>query len=103
MNAVNNNNILAATIIRFAIQATLIVVGILGIVFTANSYSFMGGSSVFLFFTVQSNIYIIAMSFLFLVLEIINLICSYGCYYDYFFSFLYHVSTNTWLRLFIIL
>lgn len=73
MNAVNNNNILAATIIRFAIQATLIMVGILGIVFTANSYSFMGGSSVFLFFTVQSNIYIIAMSFLFLVFEIIYL------------------------------
>jgi len=58
-------------IIRFIIQSTLIVVGVLGIIFTALSSDFMGGGSVFFFFTVQSNIFIIAMTLLFLINGII--------------------------------
>ena len=61
-------------IIRIAILSTLVIVGILGIVFTAQSSKFMGGASVFFFFTVQSNIFIIAMALLFLVNEIVFLI-----------------------------
>ena len=60
-------------IIRIAILSTLIIVGILGIIFTALSSDFMGGGSVFFFFTVQSNIFIILMAFLFLGHEIISL------------------------------
>ena len=61
-------------IIRMLILSALIIVGILGIILTAVSTSFMGGASVFYFFTVQSNIFIIAMAFLFLGHEIICLI-----------------------------
>lgn len=60
--------------IRITILTALMVVGILGIIFTALSTDFMGGASVFYFFTVQSNIFIIAMAFLFLGHEIICLI-----------------------------
>lgn len=56
------------------ILSALIIVGILGIILTAVSTSFMGGASVFYFFTVQSNIFIIAMAFLFLGHGIICLI-----------------------------
>ena len=61
-------------IIRIAELAALVVIGVLGIVFTAASTDFMGGASVFLFFTVQSNIFIILMAFLFLGHEVISLI-----------------------------
>ena len=61
-------------IIRMLIFSALIIVGILGIILTAVSTSFMGGASVFYFFTVQSNIFIIAMTFLFLGHVIICLI-----------------------------
>ncbi len=61
-------------IIRMLILSALIIVGILGIILTAVSTSFMGGASVFYFFTVQSNIFIIATAFLFLGHEIICLI-----------------------------
>lgn len=61
-------------IIRMLILSALIIVGILGIILTAVSTSFMGGASVFYFFTVQSNIFIIAMAFLFLGHQIICLI-----------------------------
>ena len=61
-------------IIRMLILSALIIVGVLGIILTAVSTSFMGGASVFYFFTVQSNIFIIAMAFLFLGHEIICLI-----------------------------
>ena len=61
-------------IIRMLILSALIIVGILGIILTAVSTSFMGGASVFYFFTVQSNIFIIAIAFLFLGHEIICLI-----------------------------
>lgn len=62
------------TIIKIAIKAALAIVGILGIVFTAQSSAFMGGASVFFFFTVQSNIFIIAMALIFLADEIMLLI-----------------------------
>ena len=62
------------TIIKILIKASLVVVGILGIVFTALSSAFMGGASVFFFFTVQSNIFIIAMALIFLVNEVLVLL-----------------------------
>ena len=61
-------------IIRIAILSALAIVGILGIIFTAQSSAFMGGGSVFFFFTVQSNIFIIAMALIFLINEIVLLI-----------------------------
>ena len=65
---------LIKTILKIALKAALVVVGILGIVFTAQSSAFMGGASVFFFFTVQSNIFIIAMAFIFLINEIMLLL-----------------------------
>ena len=65
-------------IIRIAILSALAIVGILGIVFTAQSSAFMGGGSVFFFFTVQSNIFIIAMALIFLVNEIVVLVTNKG-------------------------
>jgi len=64
------------TIIKIAIKAALAIVGILGIVFTAQSSAFMGGASVFFFFTVQSNIFVIAMALLFLANEVMLLIAK---------------------------
>ena len=64
----------AKTLSKIIIKAALVVVGILGIIFTAQSSAFMGGGSVFFFFTVQSNIYIIAMALIFLINEIVLLI-----------------------------
>jgi hypothetical protein len=61
-------------IIRIAILSALAIVGILGIIFTAQSSALMGGGSVFFFFTVQSNIFIIAMALIFLINEIVLLI-----------------------------
>ena len=60
-------------IIRIAILSALAVVGILGIVFTAQSSAFMGGASVFFFFTVQSNIFIVGMALIFLIDEAVQL------------------------------
>ena len=54
-------------IIRMLIRGSLIIVGVLGILFTFLSSSFMGGASVFLFFTVQSNITIILITLVFLI------------------------------------
>ncbi len=61
-------------IIRIVLLTTLIIVGVLGIAFTAQSTSFMGGGVVFLFFTVQSNIFIILMAAISLCNEILSLI-----------------------------
>ena len=61
------------TVLKIAIKATLAIVGILGIIFTAQSSAFMGGGSVFFFFTVQSNIFIIGMSLIFLVNDVMYL------------------------------
>ena len=61
-------------IAKISIKATLVIVGILGIIFTAQSSAFMGGASVFFFFTVQSNIFIIATALIFLINEIILLV-----------------------------
>ncbi|MBR3674475.1 MAG: hypothetical protein IKN65_09450, partial [Clostridia bacterium] len=65
---------LAKALSKIIIKTVLVVVGILGIVFTAQSSAFMGGGSVFFFFTVQSNIFIIAMALIFLINEIVLLI-----------------------------
>ena len=62
------------TIAKILIKAALAIVGILGIIFTAQSSAFMGGASVFFFFTVQSNIFIIAMALIFLVNEVVVLL-----------------------------
>ena len=62
------------TVVKIIIKAALSIVGILGIVFTALSSAFMGGASVFFFFTVQSNIFIIAMALIFLVNEVVVLL-----------------------------
>ena len=62
------------TVSKIALKASLAIVGILGIIFTAQSSAFMGGGSVFFFFTVQSNIFIIVMSLLFLVNDVMLLV-----------------------------
>ena len=64
---------LVKVIAKIAIKAALVIVGILGIVFTAQSSAFMGGASVFFFFTVQSNIFIILMALIFLINEVVQL------------------------------
>lgn len=61
---------LAKSIIKILIKIALVVVGVLGIVLTAQSTDFMGGGSVFFFFTVQSNIFIMLMALIFLVNEV---------------------------------
>ena len=58
-------------LIRISILSALVIIGVLGIIFTATSTSFMGGAAVFLFFTVQSNIFIIAMALVFLINEVL--------------------------------
>lgn len=65
---------LAKSIIKIVIKAALVTVGTLGIVLTAQSTDFMGGGSVFFFFTVQSNIFIMLMALIFLVNEVVVLI-----------------------------
>ena len=55
------------TIIRILLRSSLIIVGILGIVFTFLTSKFMGGWHIFLYFTVQSNIWIMAITAYFLV------------------------------------
>ena len=65
---------LIKAISKIAIKATLVIVGVLGIVLTAQSTDFMGGGSVFFFFTVQSNIFIMLMALIFLVNEVAVLI-----------------------------
>lgn len=65
---------LVKTISKIVIKAVLVIVGVLGIVLTAQSTDFMGGGSVFFFFTVQSNIFIMLMALIFLVNEVAVLI-----------------------------
>lgn len=65
---------LAKSIIKILIKVALVIVGVLGIVLTARSTDFMGGGSVFFFFTVQSNIFIMLMALIFLVNEVAVLI-----------------------------
>jgi len=65
---------LAKTIIKILIKAAIVVIGVLGIILTAISTEFMGGASVFFFFTVQSNIFIMLMALIFLINEIVVLI-----------------------------
>ena len=62
------------TVLKIALKASLAIVGILGIIFTAQSSAFTGGGSDFFFFTVQSNIFIIVMSLLFLVNDVMLLV-----------------------------
>ena len=63
---------MAKKIISILIKVALIVVGILGIIFTTISSGFMGSKYVFLYFTVQSNITIILITGVFLVNEILT-------------------------------
>ena len=65
---------LVKTIAKIFIKATIAIAGTLGIVLTAQSTDFMGGGSVFFFFTVQSNIFIMLMALIFLVNEVAVLI-----------------------------
>lgn len=65
---------LAKTILRILIKAALVIIGTLGIILTAQSSAFMGGASVFFFFTVQSNIFIMLMALIFLINEVVVLI-----------------------------
>lgn len=65
---------LARSIIKILIKVALVIAGVLGIVLTAQSTDFMGGGSVFFFFTVQSNIFIMLMALIFLVNEVAVLI-----------------------------
>jgi hypothetical protein len=60
-------------IIRISLLSSLIIVGVLGIVLTALSIDFMGGAAVFLYFTVQSNIFIILMALITLVDEVVSI------------------------------
>lgn len=69
-NIINKRSMIK-TLIKILIKVTLIIVGVIGIILNALSSKFMGGSSVFLFFTVQSNITIIVMSLVFLILDLI--------------------------------
>ena len=68
-------NILKTTT-NIIIKAALIIIGVLGIVFTALSSAFMGGASVFFFFNVQSNIFIMLMALIFLINEVVVLITN---------------------------
>ena len=67
---------LLKTITKILIKAALIIIGVLGIVLTALSTAFMGGASVFFFFTVQSNIFIMLMVLIFLINEVVVLITN---------------------------
>lgn len=67
---------LLKTITKILIKAALIIIGVLGIVLTALSTAFMGGASVFFFFTVQSNIFIMLMALIFLINEVVALITN---------------------------
>ena len=58
------------SILKIAIKVAIIVVGVLGIVLSASSDSFMGNGYVFMFFTVQSNLTIMGISLVFLVNDI---------------------------------
>ncbi len=60
-------------LIQAALRLALIVVGIAGIILTCFSSSFMGNRVTFMFFTVQSNITIIAITMVFLVDTIIQI------------------------------
>ena len=61
-------------LIRILILTSILIVGVLGIIFTAKSTDFMGGSVIFNYFTVQSNIFAILMALIFLCNEVILLI-----------------------------
>lgn len=65
---------LVKTILRILIKTALVIIGILGIILTAQSSAFMGGASVFFFFTVQSNIFIMLIALIFLINEVVVLI-----------------------------
>ena len=69
---------LLKAITKILIKAALIIIGVLGIVLTALSTAFMGGASVFFFFTVQSNIFIMLMALIFLINEVVVLITNKG-------------------------
>ena len=61
------------TLLKISIKLAMIVVGVLGIVFSASSTSFMANGYVFMFFTVQSTITIMAISLVFLINDVLVL------------------------------
>lgn len=83
---------LAKSIIKILIKIALVVVGVLGIVLTAQSTDFMGGGSVFFFFTVQSNIFIMLMALIFLINEV-ELLISKKNYINQVFLHIKYVAT----------
>lgn len=60
-------------IVRISLLLALAIIGILGIALTAISSDFMGGAAVFLYFTVQSNIFIILMALITLIDEVVSI------------------------------
>ena len=83
---------LIKAISKIAIKAVLVIVGVLGIVLTAQSTEFMGGGSVFFFFTVQSNIFIMLIALLFLINEV-ELLISKKNYINQVFLHIKYVAT----------
>ena len=83
---------LTKSIIKIVIKAALVTAGVLGIVLTAQSTEFMGGGSVFFFFTVQSNIFIMLISLLFLINEV-ELLISKKNYINQVFLHIKYVAT----------
>ena len=83
---------LIKAISKIAIKAVLVIVAILGIVLTAQSTEFMGGGSVFFFFTVQSNIFIMLIALLFLINEV-ELLISKKNYINQVFLHIKYVAT----------
>ena len=61
-------------LIRISIHLAIVIVGVLGIALTACSTDFMGGSVIFNYFTVQSNLFMIFMAFVMLCNEILEFI-----------------------------
>lgn len=61
-------------IIRIFIHTAILIVGLLGIILTAKSTDFMGGSVILNYFTVQSNLAMMFMALVMLCIEIVSLI-----------------------------
>ncbi len=69
----NDRSYMKKLIIQIILRLALIVIGVVGIILTASSTSFMGDKVTFTFFTVQSNITIILIELVYLVDAILQL------------------------------
>ena len=54
-------------IVQIIIRSALIIIGLLGIILSSSSSSFMGDGTTFLYFTIQSNVTIILIEVVFLI------------------------------------